>query len=55
MFLYISRLGGFLDPKDPLAHLYDVDDASTLITLADWYHDLAIHAGKAYFETGMVP
>ncbi|PFH46698.1 multicopper oxidase [Amanita thiersii Skay4041] len=27
-----------LDPKDPLRHLYDVDDESTIITLSDWYH-----------------
>ncbi|KAI0652451.1 laccase [Trametes meyenii] len=26
------------DPKDPQAHLYDVDNESTVITLADWYH-----------------
>ncbi|KAG1763502.1 laccase [Suillus placidus] len=26
------------DPHDPMAHMYDVDDASTVITLADWYH-----------------
>ncbi|KIJ58016.1 multicopper oxidase [Hydnomerulius pinastri MD-312] len=26
------------DPEDPHAHLYDVDDASTVITLSDWYH-----------------
>ncbi|OBZ73717.1 Laccase [Grifola frondosa] len=26
------------DPNDPQAHLYDVDDDSTVITLADWYH-----------------
>ncbi|KAG2363730.1 laccase [Suillus spraguei] len=26
------------DPKDPLSHLYDVDDETTVITLADWYH-----------------
>ncbi|KAG1739018.1 putative laccase 6 precursor [Suillus lakei] len=26
------------DPHDPLAHTYDVDDASTVITLSDWYH-----------------
>ncbi|KAI0315482.1 Cupredoxin [Amylostereum chailletii] len=26
------------DPKDPHANLYDVDDDSTVITLADWYH-----------------
>ncbi|KAJ7730020.1 laccase [Mycena maculata] len=26
------------DPEDPQKHLYDIDDASTVITLADWYH-----------------
>nr|2QT6_A Chain A, Laccase [Lentinus tigrinus]2QT6_B Chain B, Laccase [Lentinus tigrinus] len=26
------------DPNDPHANLYDVDDESTVITLADWYH-----------------
>ncbi|KAJ3995097.1 laccase [Lentinula boryana] len=26
------------DPNDPQAHMYDVDDESTVITLADWYH-----------------
>ncbi|PIL36360.1 transporter [Ganoderma sinense ZZ0214-1] len=26
------------DPNDPHADLYDVDDESTIITLADWYH-----------------
>ncbi|KAG2112525.1 laccase [Suillus clintonianus] len=29
------------DPQDPLAHMYDVDDASTVVTLADWYHTAA--------------
>nr|AYR00609.1 laccase 4 [Steccherinum murashkinskyi] len=29
------------DPNDPHASLYDVDDDSTVITLADWYHTLA--------------
>ncbi|KAH8085461.1 laccase 2 [Cristinia sonorae] len=29
------------DPRDPHAHRYDVDDESTIITLADWYHTLA--------------
>ncbi|KAJ3555956.1 hypothetical protein NM688_g2292 [Phlebia brevispora] len=29
------------DPHDPLAYLYDVDDESTVITLMEWYHDLA--------------
>ncbi|KAI0660667.1 laccase 5 [Cubamyces menziesii] len=26
------------DPHDPQAHLYDVDNDQTVITLADWYH-----------------
>lgn len=32
--------GAFIvgDPNDPHASLYDVDDESTIITLADWYH-----------------
>ncbi|KAG1785906.1 laccase [Suillus plorans] len=29
------------DPEDPSAYLYDVDDASTVITLTDWYHTVA--------------
>nr|ALE66817.1 laccase A [Antrodiella faginea] len=29
------------DPHDPLKQLYDVDDESTVMTLADWYHTLA--------------
>jgi len=29
------------DPHDPHAQLYDVDDESTVLTLADWYHILA--------------
>ncbi|CAL1710124.1 unnamed protein product [Somion occarium] len=29
------------DNNDPHASLYDVDDDSTVITLADWYHTLA--------------
>ncbi|KAJ7175082.1 laccase 1 [Mycena crocata] len=26
------------DPQDPHASLYDVDDETTVVTLADWYH-----------------
>ena len=29
------------DPDDPLADLYDVDNETTVITLADWYHETA--------------
>ncbi|KAJ7136937.1 yellow laccase [Mycena epipterygia] len=39
------------DPNDPFKHLYDVDDESTVITLADWYHFPAPQAPK----TGPVP
>ncbi|KAJ7174854.1 laccase [Mycena filopes] len=43
------------DPEDPLAHLYDVDDDSTIITLADWYHVLAPAGQNSFFKTGLVP
>ncbi|KAF7318712.1 Laccase A [Mycena chlorophos] len=29
------------DPNDPHANLYDVDDETTIVTLADWYHEPA--------------
>ncbi|KAG1888613.1 Cupredoxin [Suillus subluteus] len=29
------------DLQDPLAYMYDVDNASTIITLSDWYHVVA--------------
>ncbi|OAX35590.1 Cupredoxin [Rhizopogon vinicolor AM-OR11-026] len=29
------------DPDDPLAYMYDIDDATTVITLSDWYHVVA--------------
>ncbi|KAL0946355.1 hypothetical protein HGRIS_012588 [Hohenbuehelia grisea] len=29
------------DPNDPHKSLYDVDDDSTVITLADWYHNVS--------------
>lgn len=29
------------DPDDPLGYLYDIDDASTVITLSDWYHTVS--------------
>ncbi|KAH8094688.1 laccase 3 [Cristinia sonorae] len=37
--------GAFIvyDPNEPQRNLYDVDDESTVITLADWYHTLAKH------------
>ncbi|KAH8989923.1 laccase C [Lactarius hatsudake] len=44
---YCDGLRGALvvyDPEDPHASLYDVDDESTVITLADWYHYLSTNA-----------
>ncbi|KAF9461472.1 laccase [Collybia nuda] len=35
------------DPHDPHAKLYEIDDESTVITLADWYHVVAPDAGGA--------
>jgi len=43
------------DPNDPLAHLYDVDDASTIITLGEWYHVLAPAGTNSFLSTGIVP
>ncbi|KAJ6468289.1 laccase 1 [Mycena sanguinolenta] len=37
------------DPEDPYLDLYDVDDESTVLTLADWYHTVA------KLETGVPP
>ncbi|KAF8551546.1 Cu-oxidase-domain-containing protein, partial [Imleria badia] len=36
------------DPEDPLAHLYDVDDENTVITLSDWYHIPSILLGQIF-------
>ncbi|KAN0136666.1 Cupredoxin [Lactarius tabidus] len=44
---YCDGLRGALviyDPDDPQADLYDVDDDSTVITLADWYHFSSLDA-----------
>ncbi|QRV80453.1 Multicopper oxidase [Ceratobasidium sp. AG-Ba] len=38
---YVDGLRGpliILDPQDPQKNLYDVDDATTVVTLEDWYH-----------------
>ncbi|KII86082.1 hypothetical protein PLICRDRAFT_115284 [Plicaturopsis crispa FD-325 SS-3] len=47
---YCDGLRGALilyDRHDPHAHLYDIDNESTIITLADWYHDPAPSQGFA--------
>jgi iron transport multicopper oxidase len=45
--------GAFIvyDDNDPLKHLYDVDDESTVITLADWYHQ----SSRGALKPGEIP
>ncbi|KAF9447931.1 multicopper oxidase [Macrolepiota fuliginosa MF-IS2] len=43
------------DPDDPLKHLYDVDDESTIITLEDWYHIFAPQGNDQFFNSNMPP
>ncbi|KAF8521677.1 laccase [Gautieria morchelliformis] len=43
---YVDGIRGALviyDPDDPQRDLYDVDDPSTIVTLADWYHESALN------------
>ncbi|KAJ7124449.1 Cupredoxin, partial [Mycena epipterygia] len=42
-------------PNDPLGDLYDVDDDSTIITLADWYHEPAEQLMDQYKLDGVTP
>ncbi|KAJ6560258.1 laccase [Mycena capillaripes] len=39
------------DPNDPHKSLYDVDDASTIISLADWFHVPALNAPIPFIFT----
>ncbi|KAJ7124461.1 laccase 16 [Mycena epipterygia] len=43
------------DPDDPLGDLYDVDDDSTIITLADWYHEPAEQLMDQFKMDGVTP
>ncbi|KAJ6530265.1 Cu-oxidase-domain-containing protein [Mycena capillaripes] len=55
---YADGLRGTLviyDPEDPLRHLYDVDDASTILTLADWWHNTSTSALASYIATQIIP
>lgn len=50
---YIKCVDGsdsIIDPEDPTLPLYDVDDASTIIELDEWYHDFAPALQAAYFS-----
>ncbi|KAI6149943.1 laccase [Pisolithus tinctorius] len=42
------------DPNDPYRHLYDVDDASTILTLMDWYHVNAYDVAAADNPAGIL-
>lgn len=44
-----------LDPNDPMKHMYDVDDESTVITLAEWYHNVAPAIDKQILATHEIP
>jgi hypothetical protein len=59
VLLYVPKRNNFtnlrLDPRDPLGHLYDVDDASTVITVGEWYHILAPAGTNQFFTSGIVP
>ncbi|KAH0585153.1 hypothetical protein H2248_008411 [Termitomyces sp. 'cryptogamus'] len=55
---YVDGLRGPLivyDPQDPLAHLYDVDDLSTIIQLGDWWQTSSETLLAAYQGDGVVP
>ncbi|KAG9076158.1 hypothetical protein FS749_012095 [Ceratobasidium sp. UAMH 11750] len=43
------------DPNDPHKALYDIDDASTVIQLSDWYHTPAPALAEEYFDSGKEP
>ncbi|THU81232.1 laccase [Dendrothele bispora CBS 962.96] len=50
---YVDGLRGPLiiyDPEDPHFSLYDIDDESTVITLADWYHLPSIGIEERYLN-----
>ncbi|CAA7270037.1 unnamed protein product [Cyclocybe aegerita] len=55
---YVDGLRGVLvvrDPVDPHLSLYDVDDASTVISLGDWYHKAAPGIQEVYLRGNHEP
>jgi len=55
---YVDGLRGPLiiyDPDDPLQHLYDVDDLSTVIQIGDWWQNPTLGLLTGYEATGIVP
>ncbi|KAF8583894.1 multicopper oxidase [Ramaria rubella] len=43
------------DPNDPQAHLYDVDDESTIIQISDYYHNPAPALQAQFLNDAVVP
>ncbi|KAJ7694533.1 Cupredoxin [Mycena rosella] len=43
------------DPEDPQADLYDVDDESTILTVADWWHNTSTSGLASYMATQIIP
>ncbi|KAJ7029887.1 Cu-oxidase-domain-containing protein [Mycena alexandri] len=43
------------DPEDAQAHLYDVDDESTIWTVADWWHNTSVSGLAGYLATQIIP
>ncbi|KAF5346493.1 hypothetical protein D9756_010060 [Leucocoprinus leucothites] len=55
---YVDGLRGPLiiyDPEDPHRSLYDVDDKSTIVQLADWWQNSTLPLMEGYAATGIVP
>jgi len=55
---YLDGLRGPLivyDDDDPNIDLYDVDDESTIIQLADWWHNTSLGLVDTYVATGLIP
>ncbi|KAF9025974.1 Cu-oxidase-domain-containing protein, partial [Hymenopellis radicata] len=52
---YCDGFRGVFIVYGSLKGLYDVDDESTIITLADWYHVFAPDGQNDFFKTGSVP
>ncbi|KAF7356197.1 Laccase 2 [Mycena venus] len=43
------------DPNDPQAHLYDVDDESTIWFISDWWHNSTLPMLQSYLQTQIIP
>ncbi|KAG6901796.1 hypothetical protein C0995_007822 [Termitomyces sp. Mi166 len=52
---YVDLQTEFSDPHDPHAHLYDVDDLSTVIQLGDWWQTSSETLLVGYQGNGVVP